>query len=58
LTREAANCSQLRRNFQHSPLLLVPEVHWDWTDTEVLVMERMAGIPIGRIDELPRAAST
>src|SRR5690242_9914309 len=55
LTREAANCSQLRRNFRHSPLLLVPEVHWDWTDTEVLVMERMAGIPIGRIDELPRA---
>src|SRR5438552_2869843 len=55
LTREAANCSQLRRNFQHSPLLRVPEVHWDWTDTDVFVMERMAGIPIGRIDELPRA---
>jgi ubiquinone biosynthesis protein len=55
LTREAANSSQLRRNFKHSPLLLVPEVHWDWTDTEVFVMERMAGIPIGRTDELPRA---
>ena len=55
LTREAANCSQLRRNFQHSPLLRVPEVHWDWTDTDVFVMERMTGIPIGRIDELPRA---
>ena len=55
LTREAANCSQLRRNFKHSPLLLVPEVYWDWTTTEVLVMERMAGIPIGRIDELQRA---
>ena len=55
LTREAANCSQLRRNFKHSPLLLVPEVEWDWTSTEVLVMERMAGIPIGRIDELQRA---
>jgi ubiquinone biosynthesis protein len=55
LTREAANCSQLRRNFRHSPLLLVPEIWWDYTEREVLVMERMAGIPIGRIDEL-RAA--
>jgi len=55
LTREAANCSQLRRNFKHSPLLMVPEVEWDWTTVEVLVMERMAGIPIGRIEELQRA---
>ena len=55
LTREAANCSQLRRNFRHSPLLLIPEVHWDYTEPEVLVMERMSGIPIGRIDELRRA---
>jgi ubiquinone biosynthesis protein len=55
LTREAANCSQLRRNFRQSPLLLVPEIHWDWTEAEVLVMERMSGIPIGRIDELARA---
>ena len=55
LSREAANCSQLRRNFKFSPLLLVPEIHWDWTHSEVLVMERMAGIPIGRTDELERA---
>jgi ubiquinone biosynthesis protein len=55
LTREAANCAQLRRNFRHSPHLLVPEVHWDWTVTEVLVMERMSGIPIGRIEELEAA---
>jgi ubiquinone biosynthesis protein len=55
LTREAANCSQLRRNFRHSPLLRVPEVYWDWTEAEVLAMERMAGIPIGRVDELTRA---
>ena len=33
LMREAANCSQLRRNFADSPLLLVPEVHWDWCRT-------------------------
>jgi ubiquinone biosynthesis protein len=55
LTREAANCSQLRRNFKHSPLLLVPEIVWDWTTEEVLVMERMAGIPIGRTEELRSA---
>ena len=55
LTREAANCSQLRRNFRHSPLMLVPEVYWDWTHADVFVMERMAGIPIGRTDELARA---
>ena len=48
LTREAANCSQLRRNFRNSPLLRVPEVHWDWCTPQVMVMERMAGIPIAR----------
>src|SRR5690606_12995680 len=55
LTREAANGSLLRRNFRHSPLLLIPEIHWDYTEPEVLVMERMSGIPIGRIDELKHA---
>ena len=52
LAREAANCSQLRRNFLHSPLLLVPEVYWDWCTSEVMVMERMSGTPIGQIDRL------
>jgi len=55
LSREAANCSQLRRNFQHSPLLLVPAVHWDWCGSEVMVMERMAGIPIGQVERLVEA---
>jgi len=55
LMREAANCAQLRRNFRYSPHLMVPEVYWDWTATEVLVMERMVGIPIGRIEELEAA---
>ena len=51
LTREAANCSQLRRNFLRSGLLRVPEIHWDWTASEVLVMERMtaAGIDFKRL---------
>jgi ubiquinone biosynthesis protein len=52
LGREAANCSQLRRNFLHSPLLLVPEVYWDWCNTEVMVMERMSGIPISQVARL------
>jgi len=55
LMREAANCSQLRRNFKDSHLLLVPEVHWDWCSTSVMVMERMSGIPISQTDRL-RAA--
>jgi len=52
LMREAANASQLRRNFEHSTLLLVPEIHWDWCTTEVMVMERMRGIPVSQIDTL------
>jgi ubiquinone biosynthesis protein len=52
LMREAANCSQLRRNFTASPLLLVPEVHWDWCSSAAMVMERMRGTPISQIDRL------
>jgi ubiquinone biosynthesis protein len=52
LMREAANASQLRRNFEHSPLLLVPEIHWDWCTTEVMVMERMHGTPVSHIASL------
>ncbi len=52
LMREAANCAQLRRNFLHSPLLAVPEVHWDWCSASVMVMERMHGTPIGQIEAL------
>jgi len=52
LTREAANCSQLRYNFQNSPLLQVPEVFWDYCTVEVMVMERMSGVPIAQIERL------
>ena len=55
LTREAANCSQLKRNFKDSPLLLVPAVHWDFCGTEVMVMERMTGIPIAQVERLREA---
>jgi len=46
LKREAANTAQLRRNFQDSDLLYVPEVYWDYTRRNVLVMERIHGIPV------------
>jgi ubiquinone biosynthesis protein len=55
LMREAANASQLRRNFVGLDLLLVPEMYWEYCTQQVLVMERMIGVPISQIDTL-RAA--
>jgi ubiquinone biosynthesis protein len=52
LLREAASASQLRRNFRGSDLLHVPEVFWDWCATEVMVMERMHGLPVSQVDNL------
>jgi ubiquinone biosynthesis protein len=46
LLREAANAAQLRRNFTDSPLLYVPEVHFDLTRRNVMVMERIRGVQI------------
>jgi len=54
LVREAANASQLRHNFQNSPILYVPEVFWSETRRNVLVMERIRGVPVGDIAELRR----
>ena len=51
---EAANASQLRRNFERSALLLVPEVHWELCSRRVMVMERMHGIPISQVDAIRR----
>jgi ubiquinone biosynthesis protein len=55
LVREAANASQLRRNFADGRLLIVPEVYWDWCNRDVMVMERVDGIPVNATDRL-RAA--
>jgi len=52
LLREAANASQLRRNFDNSPLLLVPEIFWDFCGTEVMAMERMTGTPVSQMERL------
>ncbi len=55
LLSEAANTAQLGRNFKDSPQLYVPKVYWDYCRPNVLVMERIYGIPVSHIDEL-RAA--
>ena len=52
LVREAANAAQLRRNMQDVGLVLIPEMYWDFCRPEVMVMERMKGVPISRIEEL------
>ena len=46
LGREAANASQLRRNFEDGALVYVPEVFWNYTRHRVMVMERIRGIPV------------
>jgi len=52
LMREAANASQLRRNFVDSTLLLVPEIYWDWCSQRVMAMERMHGTPVSQVATL------
>jgi ubiquinone biosynthesis protein len=55
LMREGANASQLKANFSDSGLLHVPEIYWDYTRKNVLVMERIHGIPIGNVEALKAA---
>lgn len=52
LQTEAANAAQLRRNFQDSPLLYVPHIHWEYARNHVLVMERIHGIPVSDLAQL------
>ncbi|TVP92226.1 MAG: ubiquinone biosynthesis regulatory protein kinase UbiB [Thioalkalivibrio sp.] len=52
LVREGANAITIRRNFEGSPLLYIPEVIWDYTRTNVMVMERISGVPIANINAL------
>ena len=55
LQREAANASQLRRNFDNSSLIYIPFIDWDYTRKTVLVMERIHGIPIADVPALQAA---
>ena len=52
LMREAANASQLKRNFANSSLLYVPEVYWDYCRRNVMVLERIYGTNVGQVGEL------
>ena len=57
LLREAANTSQLRRNFLASHLLFVPQVYWEYCRPKAMVMERIHGVPISDVETL-RARGT
>jgi ubiquinone biosynthesis protein len=52
LVREAANATQIRRNFEISQMLYVPEIYWPYARREVIVMERIYGTPISDIEKL------
>jgi ubiquinone biosynthesis protein len=57
LMREAANTAQLKRNFAGSDMLYVPDIYWDFCRPEVLVQERIYGIPISDMDALREAGT-
>lgn len=52
LMREAANASQLRRNFVGSEMLYIPQVYWDYCRNNVMVMERIYGTPVDEVEAL------
>ncbi len=52
LIREAANAAKLRQNFENSEMIYIPKIHWPLTRRNVMVMERIHGIPVGEIEEL------
>ncbi|NML43789.1 ubiquinone biosynthesis regulatory protein kinase UbiB [Ramlibacter sp. G-1-2-2] len=55
LVREAANAAQLRRNMTGLHLVMIPEMYWDFVHPEVMVMERMNGVPISQAERLTAA---
>jgi ubiquinone biosynthesis protein len=55
LVREASSAAQLRRNMENLNLVMIPEMLWDYCTTDVLVMERMHGVPISQIERLKAA---
>ena len=57
LMREAANTAQLKRNFQGSDMLYVPEIYWDYCRPEVMVQERIFGTPISDMKALHEAGA-
>ena len=55
LQNEGANASLLRRNFENSDDLYVPEIFWSHTGEKVLTMERVHGIPADDVAALDQA---
>ena len=55
LIREASNAAQLRRNMEGLDLVLIPEIFWDYCHAEVMVMQRMQGVPISQTERLREA---
>lgn len=55
LRREAANASQMRRSFADSELLYIPKIHWALCNRQILVQERIQGIPINDLTALDAA---
>lgn len=53
--REASNASLLRSNFARSKDLYIPEIYWPYCREQVLVMERVSGIPVNDIQGLQDA---
>ncbi len=54
LVREAANAAEMRRRFEDSEMLYIPKIHWPYTRRDVMVMERISGIPVGDVGRLTR----
>ncbi|NOQ34735.1 MAG: ubiquinone biosynthesis regulatory protein kinase UbiB [Methylococcaceae bacterium] len=57
LIREASNAAKLRRNFKGSDALYIPEIHWEYTRSKIMVQERIHGIPVGDIKALKAAGA-
>ncbi len=55
MMREGSNASLLRRNFENSPLIYIPEIYWPWVRRNVMVMERISGIPVSDIEAIKAA---
>lgn len=55
LQREAANASQLKRNFADSELLYIPQIYWQYTNPKVLVQERIFGLQVNDIEAIDAA---
>ncbi len=54
LVREAANASEIRRHFENSEMLYIPKIYWDYTRQNIMVMEKVGGIPVGDVARLKR----